>query len=48
DIFSKSLDNNYEHGNILNRNIHRLLAEYELHRELRYAEADGQLSHDCI
>ncbi|VVA00013.1 Plasmodium exported protein, unknown function [Plasmodium vivax] len=48
DVFPKSLENKYEHGKILNREIHRLLAKDELHNELGYARKDGHLLHNRI
>ncbi|SCA83491.1 Plasmodium exported protein, unknown function [Plasmodium vivax] len=48
DKFHNTLENKYEHGNILNRNHHRLLAKHEQHRELRYRATGKKLLRDSI
>ncbi|CAG9483074.1 unnamed protein product [Plasmodium vivax] len=47
-IFSKSLEDKYQHVNILNRNIHRLLAKHELHKKLAYEGTGANLLHNSI
>ncbi|VUZ99546.1 Plasmodium exported protein, unknown function [Plasmodium vivax] len=48
DIFPKSLENKNLHGDIFNRNHHRLLSKHELHRELGYSRTNTKLSRDSI
>ncbi|KMZ88919.1 hypothetical protein PVBG_06308 [Plasmodium vivax Brazil I] len=48
DIFPKSVEDKYEHVNIFNRNLHRLLAKHELHSELRHKGTGAQLLHDSV
>ncbi|KMZ77005.1 hypothetical protein PVIIG_06072 [Plasmodium vivax India VII] len=44
----RAKQNKYEQGNILKRNLHRLLAKHELHKELRHKGRGAQLLHDSI
>ncbi|CAG9475196.1 unnamed protein product [Plasmodium vivax] len=48
DKFHNTLENKYEHGNILNRNHHRLLVKHEQHRELGYRATGKKLLRDSI
>ncbi|KMZ96410.1 hypothetical protein PVNG_05872 [Plasmodium vivax North Korean] len=47
-IFPKLLENNYEHGKILNITHYRLLAKHDLNRKLGYAGTNAQLLRDSI